>query len=78
MKSKLVIVVKILVPLYGNYFKELKFIVKNKKPPTKVEGFYKYSRWESNPHVLGHRILNPARLPIPPLELIIAKLHIIL
>lgn len=30
--------------------------------------FRKYSRWESNPHSRKNRILNPARLPIPPLE----------
>lgn len=29
---------------------------------------YKYSRRESNPHDRSHWILNPARLPIPPLE----------
>ena len=28
----------------------------------------KYSRRESNPHVLRHWILNPTCLPIPPLE----------
>ena len=28
----------------------------------------KYSRWESNPHSRKNWILNPARLPIPPLE----------
>ncbi len=33
-------------------------------------GFIKYSRWESNPHSRKNWILNPARLPIPPLELI--------
>ena len=27
-----------------------------------------YSRWESNPHFRRNWILNPARLPIPPLE----------
>ena len=27
-----------------------------------------YSRWESNPHSRKNWILNPARLPIPPLE----------
>ena len=28
-------------------------------------------RWDSNPHVLwGHWILNPARLPVPPLRLL--------
>ena len=29
---------------------------------------YSYSRWESNPHSRKNWILNPARLPIPPLE----------
>ena len=29
---------------------------------------YSYSRWESNPHSRRNWILNPARLPIPPLE----------
>ncbi len=30
---------------------------------------FEYRRWDSNPHALnGHRILNPARLPIPPLR----------
>ena len=29
----------------------------------------KCRRWDSNPHVFwGHRILNPARLPVPPLR----------
>jgi hypothetical protein len=27
-----------------------------------------YSRWESNPHSRKNWILNPARLPVPPLE----------
>ena len=35
---------------------------------SKHYGFYKYSRRESNPHDRSHWILNPARLPIPPLE----------
>tara|TARA_Y100000815_G_scaffold260005_1_gene270952 strand:- start:299 stop:436 length:138 start_codon:yes stop_codon:yes gene_type:complete len=30
--------------------------------------FEKYSRRESNPHFRGNWILNPARLPVPPLE----------
>ena len=34
----------------------------------KVMRFSLYSRWESNPHVLRHWILNPTCLPIPPLE----------
>lgn len=29
-----------------------------------------YRRWGSNPHALRHRVLNPARLPVPPLRLI--------
>ncbi len=34
----------------------------------KVMRFSVYSRWESNPHSRKNWILNPARLPIPPLE----------
>jgi hypothetical protein len=34
---------------------------------------YLYSRRESNPHVLRHWILNPARLPVPPLEQVDGK-----
>jgi hypothetical protein len=32
-----------------------------------------YSRRESNPHAVKHWILNPACLPIPPLELVLGK-----
>ena len=37
-------------------------------PNISVEVNYLYSRWESNPHSRKNWILNPARLPIPPLE----------
>ncbi len=33
-----------------------------------------YSRRESNPHFRKNWILNPARLPIPPLELILNRI----
>jgi hypothetical protein len=33
-----------------------------------------YSRWESNPHFRKNWILNPARLPIPPLEQVIIRI----
>ena len=33
-----------------------------------ITDYYLYSRWESNPHSRKNWILNPARLPIPPLE----------
>ena len=32
-----------------------------------------YSRWESNPHSRKNWIMNPARLPIPPLEQVVNK-----
>lgn len=41
----------------------------NKKAEVCNFGFsFVYSRWESNPHSRKNWILNPARLPIPPLE----------
>jgi hypothetical protein len=39
-----------------------------KKPKRKLRLSLVYSRWESNPHFRRNWILNPARLPVPPLE----------
>ena len=44
-------------------------LIKTQKPVNQlINRFKKYSRWESNPHFRRNWILNPARLPIPPLE----------
>ncbi len=60
-----------IVNLYFNktHFDTLLATHKIKNPVTIiVHRVFKYSRRESNPHSRKNWILNPARLPVPPLE----------
>ncbi len=52
-----------------NFLVAVLLLIESKNPVNqRINRVKKYSRRESNPHVLKHWILNPARLPIPPLE----------
>ncbi len=70
--KKILIFFDLGIPSKTKYYAEMLLhcnFIKSKNPVKQnVNRVFWYSRWESNPHFRRNWILNPARLPIPPLE----------